>query len=125
MRRAVISLCLVLAMGLLVAPQAFAYDFFTGACSGGDSSASSVCQTSSNDPITGPNGVIRKVANIVALAAGVVAVIMIIVAGMQYVTSGGDPGKTKTAKNTIIYTVIGLVVIVLTDSILGFVLSKL
>lgn len=53
--------------------------------------------------------------------AGVIAVIVIVVAGFMYVTSGGDPAKVVRAKNAILYAVIGLVVIILAFIITGFV----
>lgn len=43
--------------------------------------------------------------------AAVIAVIVIIAAGLMYITSDGDPGKTSTAKNAIIYALIGLVIV--------------
>ena len=46
---------------------------------------------------------------VLSILAGV-AVVMIIVGGIQYATSGGESSKVATAKNTILYSVIGLVV---------------
>jgi hypothetical protein len=52
-------------------------------------------------------------------------VIMIIVAGLRYVTSNGDPQTASKAKNTIIYAIIGLVIAILSYAIVNFVLSQL
>ena len=49
---------------------------------------------------------------------------MIIYGGMRYITSGGDSGKITSAKNTIIYALIGLVVVALAQFIVKFVLNK-
>lgn len=49
--------------------------------------------------------------NAVYSIAAVVAVIVIIAAGLMYITSDGDPGRTSTAKNAVIYAVIGLVIV--------------
>ncbi|MBX4197631.1 pilin [Candidatus Saccharibacteria bacterium] len=55
---------------------------------------------------------------------GVIAVIMIIVGGFRYITSGGNPESTKSARNTILYAIIGLVVVALAQIIVRFVLSS-
>ena len=49
---------------------------------------------------------------------------MIIYGGFRYITSGGDSGKVTGAKNTIIYAVIGLVIVVLAQVIVKFILDK-
>jgi hypothetical protein len=61
---------------------------------------------------------------IISVVVGIVAVIMIIYAGFRYVTSGGKDDSVKGAKNTILYAVIGLVVVALAQIIVHFVLSK-
>jgi hypothetical protein len=70
------------------------------------------------------SGLIKTVINVFSLIVGVVSVIMIIVGGLRYITSGGDSGKVSAAKNTIIYAIIGLVVVALAQFIVQFVLSK-
>lgn len=56
--------------------------------------------------------------------AGMVAVIIIIIGGLRYITSNGDPSGIQSAKNTILYAVVGLVVIIAASGITGFVLSN-
>ena len=56
---------------------------------------------------------------------GVLAVIMIIYAGIQYVISAGDSGKVTKAKNTIIYSVVGLVVAIMAYAIVGYIAGVL
>jgi len=55
---------------------------------------------------------------------GISAVIVIIVAGLRYVLSGGDPKNTTAAKDTILYAVIGLVVALLSFAIVNFVVVR-
>lgn len=55
--------------------------------------------------------------------AGVIAVIFIIKASFDYVMSRGDPGKTKSAMQGIIYAVVGLVIVILAAAITAFVLN--
>ncbi len=68
--------------------------------------------------------IVSQVINILSLAVGVVAVIMIIVGGFRYITSGGDSGNVTGAKNTILYAVVGLVVVALAQVIVRFVVDK-
>ncbi len=56
--------------------------------------------------------------------AGIVAVIVIIIGGLRYITSNGDASGIQSAKNTILYAVVGLVVIIAAAGITGFVLSN-
>ena len=70
------------------------------------------------------NQVLKLVVNIFSLVVGVVAVIMIVVGGLKYITSGGDSSNVTGAKNTILYAVIGLVVVALAQFIVRYVLSK-
>jgi hypothetical protein len=56
---------------------------------------------------------------------GIVAVIMIIVGGLRYITSGGNDASVTSAKNTILYAIIGLVIVALAQVLVRFTLSKL
>jgi hypothetical protein len=73
---------------------------------------------------TGIQNIIKTVINIFSLIVGVVSVIMIIFGGLRYITSGGDSNNVTSAKNTIIYAIIGLVVVALAQFIVQFVLNK-
>ncbi len=68
--------------------------------------------------------IVTIVINIFSIVVGIVAVIMIIVGGFKYITSGGDSGNITSAKNTIVYAVIGLVIVALAQFIVQFVLNK-
>lgn len=70
------------------------------------------------------NSIITNVINIFSAVVGIAAVLMIIYGGFRYITSGGDSGKVSSAKNTIIYAVIGLVIVALAQFIVKFVLDK-
>ena len=70
------------------------------------------------------NDLVATVINIFSWVVGVVAVIMIIVGGFQYITSGGDSGKVTNAKNTILFAIVGLVIVALAQIIVNFVLSR-
>lgn len=68
--------------------------------------------------------IIATVINILSIVVGVVAVIMIIIGGLKYITSSGDSANITSAKNTILYAIIGLVVVALAQIIVRFVLDK-
>ena len=57
--------------------------------------------------------------------AAIVAVAMIIIGGIYYATSTGDPGKVSKAKNTIMYASIGLLIVILSIAIVNTVLGAL
>lgn len=70
------------------------------------------------------NRTIRLVINIISFIVGILAVIMIIIGGLKYITSGGDSNNVASAKNTILYAIIGLVIVALAQVIVRFVLEK-
>ncbi len=77
------------------------------------------------EEIFGKDGLFNKIVNILLFLIGAISVVMIVFAGFQYATSGGDAGKVTTAKNTILYAVIGIVVALLAYAIIGFVTDQL
>jgi hypothetical protein len=64
-----------------------------------------------------------KIVNVFSIIVGAISVIMIIYGGFRYITSGGDSGRVGNAKNTLIYAVIGLIIVVLAQLIVHFVIS--
>lgn len=70
------------------------------------------------------NKVVAAVINILSVVVGVVAVIMIIIGGFKYITSAGDSSKVSSAKSTIMYALIGLVIVALAQFIVRFVLNR-
>jgi hypothetical protein len=71
------------------------------------------------------NAIITSIINFLSALIGVVAVIMVMVGGFKYVTSGGDASKAGAAKSTLLYAVIGLVVVAMAQFIVQFVLKEL
>lgn len=80
-----------------------------------------VANGTSGDKLT---AIIKLVINIISVVVGVVAVIMIVFGGLKYITSGGESSNVSSAKNTILYAIIGLVVVALAQFIVRFVLDK-
>ncbi len=91
------------------------------ACSGASLGGSDVCGGNTS---SGLNTIVKDGVTVLSALVGVAAIIMIIVGGLKYVTSGGDASKTGSAKNTILFALIGLVIVALAQVLVHFVLSN-
>ncbi len=72
----------------------------------------------------GDGGMFQVVTNVMLFLIGAVSVIMLIIGGIRYTISNGDQGAVQSAKNTIMYAIIGLVVAILAYAIVQFVTSS-
>ncbi len=127
MKKINILLSTTLALIMLVLPITSASaQLFQGskseACQGATLDDSGNCSLTSNN--NSVNNVVANGINIFSLVIGVIAVIMIMIGGLRYITSSGDPASTKSARDTILYAVIGLVVVALAQIIVRFVLVR-
>lgn len=135
MRRFIFRLSVVLILLSVMSPifsspnsYADAYNPFSDACSNAPTgtSAPSACQADgTTNPVSGKDGMIFKAINIFSFIIGVASVIMIIFGSLKYVLAGGDSKNVGTAKSTITYAVIGIVVFLLSRGIIAFVINKL
>lgn len=71
------------------------------------------------------SAILKNIINLLLMVIGIISVLMIIIGGFRYTTSGGDGGQTKSARDTIIYAVVGLVIAIMSFAIVNFVLGKL
>ena len=69
--------------------------------------------------------IIKDIVNALLFILAAVAVIMIVIGGIRYTISQGDSSAISSAKNTILYAVIGLVVAILAYAIVNFVVDRL
>ena len=69
-------------------------------------------------------GMLTTIINVVIGVVGFIAVIMMILGGISFITSQGDAAKVTKAKNTILYGVVGLIVAMLAFAIVNFVLNS-
>jgi hypothetical protein len=82
---------------------------------------------SAQTPLDSPNpdinvvGVLTKVAGLLTDIAVPIAIIMVIIAGFYFMTAQGEPGKIEIAKKMILWTLIGMAVVLLADVIVAFV----
>jgi hypothetical protein len=117
-------------LAALCLPALLVFTFLPGAASaqvseikcGANSAATGDCSNSPGGPTL--HDIIVRIINIVSSLVAVASVIMIMVGGFRYVTSGGDSARVGTAKSTITNALIGLVIAVFAQVIVRFVLSK-
>lgn len=128
----ILMLGIVVVSGMFfIAPlsKVFAVDVVAPVCNnipaGGEVPA--VCKdnnTGGSNPIIGPDGVLTTYIRILSFAIGVIAVGAIILGGIRFITSNGDPQTVSAAQKTVIFAVVGLVVAALSQALVIFVLSK-
>lgn len=124
--RIIASAALVL-IPVLVPVAVHAQNVDTGgnACSGANLDLTGDSSGDCTDTASGSvSNLLKEVINIFSLVVGAVSVIMIIIGGFRYITSGGESGNVSGAKNTIIYALVGLIIVVLAQIIVQFVLDK-
>jgi len=136
MHKILLAVLAVIVYSLVLTAPVGAVNPLNQACTG-SAASSATCQQATgqgtNNPIAGSNGIINTAANIIAVVAGVGAVIVIIISGFMFVTAGGaspgqrssDPNKVKTARAALTGAIIGLVVIALAWAIIKFITTKL
>lgn len=127
------AVALLLAVGalpVLTVGQAGAADVqvktFDSSCKGANLDLTSAAggECDNNDSAARFNNLIARIINAFSIIVGAVAVVMIIIGGFRYVTSGGESSNISSAKNTILYALIGLVIVVFAQFIVKFVLAK-
>jgi hypothetical protein len=116
----IIGLAILFSLMALVAAPAVDAQSKAAVCEGVGAVTGSGCGGGSGSV----NNVIATVINILSSIVGVVAVIMIIIAGYKYVTSSGDSSNVQSAKNTLIFAIVGIVVVAFAQLIVQFVLDR-
>lgn len=81
--------------------------------------------TQADIPQVGSNEFVNNALNITYFLAGAICVIVIIIAGMMYVTGGSSPETIKKAKGMLLYSVIGLILILAAFAITWFVIGRI
>lgn len=121
--------CLV---SLLFSASASAASYVDQQCADPVAATSTYCKSlqATEDPrgansFYGQNGIIKKAADILAVLSGVAAVIIITISGIRFALAEGDPNKVREARNSIVYALVGLFVIVIARNIIAFVVSRL
>ena len=90
----------------------------------------SICDDNSSDPnapnpIYGQDGILTRAIEVLSIIAGIAAIFAIIFAGLKFATSQGDPSSVSTARQSLIYAIIGIVIVVVSQAVVKFVLVNL
>lgn len=124
---------------ILSKPSAVAIEILAPVCNSGSpsnatSKDSGICKDNSNagknalgsinDPILGQNGILAIALNVMSFIGGLIAVFVIIISGIEIITSSGDSNTMKEKRKAIIYACAGLVIVVLAQFIVRFVLGR-
>lgn len=92
--------------------------------SGGTWTGSECIGNSGSKNLVGQDSLIESIVNTLIFLVGVIAVIMLIVGAIRYAVSGGDANATKSAKDTILYAIVGIVVAAAAFAIVQFVITQ-
>jgi hypothetical protein len=114
-----LALLMVPVMGTLSNPVAAATNAKQEVCEGLGTGAN--CSGAGQPSI---NNTISNVIDLMSAITGVVSVIMIIIAGFRFVTANGDSGTIAAARRTVIYALVGLVVVVLSQTLVKYVVDR-
>lgn len=120
----VLALGVSLTAGVLASPTTYAAGCSTDAQSGLAGGAG--CAQGADQPpeLFGDGGIFQTVTNVLLFIIGAISVIMLIIGGIRYVVSGGDSSAVTSAKNTILYAVVGIVVAILAYALVNFVITS-
>ena len=124
MKKKIITAALILILG--AATMTFGTTLAEAASCGSASECINQGMTASGTSSTPKSlgSILTTVTNILLFLMGAVSVIMIIIGGFRYVTSQGDQTQMQSAKNTILYAVIGLIVAIAAYAIVSFVVTQ-
>lgn len=75
--------------------------------------------------LTGQDGMVTNIINLMLFIIGILCVIMIIWGGIRYTISNGAGDKVKDAKNTILYAVVGLVIAIIAYALVNWVFQNI
>ena len=94
-------------------------------CSGAANSTFCQERNVSGNPLFGQDGILTKATQIIVLITGFISVFIMTIAGLRFITSGGDPGKVESARNAILYSAIGIAVALSAQAIVSLVLNNI
>ncbi len=83
----------------------------------------SYCQSTGLPTVNASSSELHIILQVFFMVLGAVAVLFVVIGGLKYTISGGNPEEMGKAKNTIIYAVIGLVIAISAEAIVTFLLG--
>jgi hypothetical protein len=115
----VLAVLVVSLASIVFAPSLFATDLSL------QSGVNAAHGTGQPTELFGAGGIVTTITNMMLFIVGALSVFMIIIGGLRYVTSGGNATSVTSAKNTILYAIVGLVVAFLAYAAINFILGSL
>lgn len=119
----IFTLSLPFMLPVAVSASATCDTITSGINNGVNNATSSKSTCGSTSLSTGIKSIAVTVVNILSVVVGVVAIIMIIYGGFRYITSGGESGNVSGAKNTLLFAIVGLVIVALAQVIVHWVIG--
>jgi hypothetical protein len=113
-----LGLAAVSLASILLAPTSFAFNL---SIEDGANSARGADQATD---LFGSAGIFTTVTNVMLFIVGAISVIMVVIGGLRYVVSGGNSGNITTAKNTILYAIVGLIIAIMAYAVINFVIGS-
>ncbi|HEX7259508.1 MAG TPA: hypothetical protein VF272_01090 [Candidatus Saccharimonadia bacterium] len=129
MKRIMIVIAMIVGAGILFASPVMAADdpatIIGNAC---DNAAFLPGCGPDDQQLDAPGGnnnqsLLQQIINVFLFAAGIVSFIFVIIGGVRYMTSTGDATRIQSAKETVLYAIIGLIVTVLAVPISAFIIN--
>lgn len=119
----ILTLGLIAGFGLVIVPSyasASGPNVLDPACAGTEAAKSPICKDRNKDKVP---AFVKTLVNVLLYVLGAVSVIVIVISGFFYATSGGDAALITKSKNTLLYAVVGLIVALLAYAVVNFVIT--
>lgn len=125
MKRILIIALTFISLGMaglaITAPSVALADAKADLCTGANAASG---QTGCADTSNTISKTVRNMVNLFSTIIGIVAVVMIMVSGFRYITANGDTGQITSARQTMMYAIVGLVIVAVSQSLVHFVLNR-
>ena len=119
LKLSIVALMAVVGVGMVSEPA------FAAACTNAADCVKTGATTAGGTGTTTNVGtLIKTIVNVLLYILGAIAVIMIVIGGIKYTYSNGDSSSVQSAKNTILYAVVGLVIAIMAFAIVNFVITQ-
>lgn len=124
--KSIVFIGLLMSSFMLVSFQNVSAASTIAACDVPGASSSSVCRDQ-NSAAAGSNpiiGILKTAITIVSYMAGAAAVIAILISSIKFMTANGDANSISSAKNTLVFAAVGIIVVLIAQSIVAFALKR-
>lgn len=117
---------------MLVIPKTlYAVNVINDVCKNLSATDTAICEDNrthmdeQHSPIFGPTGIVSIGLQILNIVAGIIVVFVIVISGVRFMSSSGDPNSVSQARNALLYGIFGLVIVLVSQMLVTFILKKL